>query len=503
MSEGLPLFASAPRRLSKSKFLAGLQCHKRLYLDIHSPELATPPDDATQAILDMGTDVGVLARQRFSGGILVEADHRHASDALQRTAELISTPSVAAIFEGAFQWDGVLVRADVLERVMGPDGRATGWRLIEVKSSTRVKDVHIDDLAIQSLVLKGSGIPLTSVCLMHVNTRYIYPGGDVDVTQLFTVADLTELVAQKAVGVPTRLAAMKAMLAQPAVPAIEPDGHCYTPYECPYWAHCTRAKPERWLFHLRGGSRIYRALVEKGIDTIDAIPETVKLSPEQRRMRDNCEWVSSGLSAAMRHVHYPVHHLDFETFMPAVPRFPQTHPYETIPTQWSNHIEFEDGTVRHEDYLSDGASDPREELTTTLLKSVGHEGSICVYSSYERSVLERLAETLPHYRPQLKQVIARLWDLHEVIKEHYYHPGFSGSYSIKDVLPAVVPSLSYDNLEINDGGVAARAYYRMVFEESDWIERLRIRDALLQYCERDTLAMLELRRALAQKQAIE
>lgn len=499
MSRALPLSASDSHRLSKSKFLAGLQCHKRLYLDIHTPELATPPDEATQAILDMGTDVGVLARRRFPGGILVETDHRHAADALRRTAELIGLPSVPAIFEGAFQWDGVLVRVDVLERVAGQGGESIGWSLIEVKSSTRVKDVHLDDLAIQFVVLKGAGLPLVRAGLLHVNTQYVYPGGDVDVTQLFTLADVTDPVMTKCGAVQERLTAMKQMLAQPGPPAIEPDGHCHTPYECPYWAHCTREKPARWIFHLPGGDRTYRALADKGIHTIDEIPDTITLSPAQRRMKDNREWVSAGLSDAMRAIRYPVHHLDFETFMPAVPRFPKTRPYETIPTQWSNHIEFEDGTVHHEAYLCGDPVDPREDLTTALLKSVGETGSICVYSGYERSVLERLAETRPSVRAQLKQVIARLWDLYEVIKGHYYHPGFRGSYSIKDVLPAVVPTLHYDDLEIQDGSLAARAYYRMVFEESDWVERLRIRDALLQYCMRDTQAMLEIRRALREK----
>ncbi len=499
MNEDLPLPTTNLHRLSKSKFLAGLQCHKRLYLDIHAPELATAPDDSTQAILDMGTDVGALARQRFPGGVLVETGHRHSSEALQRTAELVNNPQVPAIFEGAFRWDGVLVRVDVLERVAGSDGRAGGWRLIEVKSSSRVKDVHVADLAIQSIVLKGAGIPLTSVCLLHVNTQYVYPGGEVDVTQLFTMVELTERVTQRCEEIPDQLAAMKKMLAEATPPAIEPDGHCHIPYECSFWAHCTNAKPARWVFHLPGGDRVYRVLAQKGIETIDEIPDTVKLSPVQRRMKDNREWVGPRLADAIRRIAYPVHHLDFETFMPAVPRFPQTRPYQTIPTQWSNHIEFVDGTVRHDEYLCGDPLDPREELASSLLKSVGEAGSICVYSGYERAVLERLTEAVPRFHAQLKQVILRLWDLYEVIKEHYYHPGFKGSYSIKDVLPAVVPSLTYDDLEIKEGGLAARAYYRMVFEESDWIERLRLREALLQYCGRDTLAMLELRRVLAQK----
>nr|MBI3614218.1 DUF2779 domain-containing protein [Nitrospirota bacterium] len=172
-------------------------------------------------------------------------------------------------------------------------------------------------------------------------------------------------------------------------------------------------------------------------------------------------------------------------------------PYQTIPTQWSNHIETEEGRVRHEAYLCRDPDDPREEFAATLLESLGREGSICVYSDYERTVLQRLAEALPSLRADLMQAMARLWDLLTIVKDHYYHPAFAGSFSIKSVLPALVPALSYEDLEIREGGTAARAYQQMVFEETDWVEKERLREALLQYCERDTLAMLAVRKALA------
>jgi hypothetical protein len=485
-------------RLSKSKFLAGLQCPKRLYLEVHHPELATEPDEQTQAILDMGTLVGELARQRFPGGVLVEADHRHAKDALRRTAELLADPSVPAIFEGAIEYEDVLVRVDILERIAGPDG-ASAWRLIEVKSSTRVKDVHVDDLAIQSYVLRGAGLTVSGACLMHVNTQYVYDGGDLDLEMFFTVGNVTERILGVLADVPGRLQAMRATLATPAPPAIEPDGHCHTPYECPFWTHCTEQKPARWIYFLPGGDRTFRHLAARGIITIDEIPSDARLTVVQRRVKDNVEWVSSGLKSVLTTVRYPVHHLDFETFMPAIPRFPQTRPYQPIPTQWSNHVETEDGTVVHHEYLCGDPKDPREELAVALLESVGREGTVCVYSSFERHILESLVDAVPSLKRELEVVMARLWDLHQIIKDHYYHPAFQGSYSIKAVLPALVPSLDYGDLAIQDGGVAALHYYRMVFEETDLVERARISEALLKYCARDTQAMLELRRVLLEK----
>lgn len=454
----------------------------------------------TQAILDRGAEIGELARRRFSGGVLVEADHRRVSEALARTAELLADPAVPAIFEGAFEAEEVLIRADVLERLPSHPSGSGGWRLIEVKSASRVKDVHVDDLAIQAFVLQRAGIRVVEVCLMHVNTGYLYEGGAVDLAQLFLVRDLTEQVNDRLRTVPERLAELQAMLGSSSAPAIEPDGHCHTPYECPFWQHCTKSKPARWIFYLPGGERTFHTLAREGIQTIDDIPDGFKLTVLQRRVKDNVEWIGPGLKTALETVRYPVHHLDFETFNPAVPKYPWTRPYQIIPVQWSNHIETEDGQILHREFLSLDSKDPREELTVALLDALGGEGSICVYSSYERQVLEQLAEAIPSLRPDIQLVIVRLWDLLEVIKTHYYHPGFRGSFSIKAVLPAVVPTLGYDDLEVRDGQTAARLYERMIFEETDWVEKMRLRDTLLRYCARDTLAMLELRKALQRKE---
>ncbi|MER3424723.1 MAG: hypothetical protein C4293_17370, partial [Nitrospiraceae bacterium] len=431
-----------------------------------------------------------------------EADHRHVAEALQRTQELLRDPSVPAIYEGAFAFDRVLVRVDVLERVIGePDGQAT-WRLIEVKCSTKVKEIHLDDLAVQTYVLSGAGVPLAELYVMHINTRYLYLGGELELQELFALEDMTAAVAKRQSDVMRRLTEMKATLEQPAPPVIEPDGHCATPYKCPFWNHCTKDKPARWVFHLPGEGDVYRQLTEQRIDTIDEISPSFPLSATQRRVKDNREWVSPRLQSALQAVQYPVHHLDFEMCMPAIPKFPMTRPYQPIPIQWSNHVDLGDHQVQHDEYLCMDPKDSREELAVRLLMSVGREGSICVYSGNERFILERLAEAVPSLKADLMRVVARLWDLFLVIRDCYYHPAFNGSFSIKSVLPAMVPSLSYDDLEIREGGVAAREYYRMVFEETDWVEKVRIREALLNYCARDTLAMLEVRRALEEKAAI-
>jgi hypothetical protein len=235
------------------------------------------------------------------------------------------------------------------------------------------------------------------------------------------------------------------------------------------------------------------------VTTIDEIPAGTKLTPVQRRVKENVEWVSAKLGPVLKAVQHPVHHLDFETVMLAVPRISETRPYQALPVQWSNYIEQATGELRHEEFLHKEVGDPRKVLAESLLESLGERGSICVYSPYERSILEGLAAALPALRPALLRVVSRLWDLFPIVRDHYYHPAFGGSYSIKSVLPAMIPSLAYDDLAIKEGGHAASQYYRMVFVETDWVERATIEAALLAYCKRDTLAMVELRRALKEK----
>ncbi len=481
-------------RLSKSKYMAGLQCPKRLYLEIHHPELAAEADAATQAVFDMGARVGALARESIPGGVLVDVDHYEVRQGLERTAGLLADPSIPAIFEGFIEFDGVLVRPDLLERI-GRDH----WRLTEVKSTIRVKPEHQDDLSIQAYVLAGAGCTLDACCLMHIDTGYLYPGGPLDLQKFFAVEELTRKVADRQADIPKRLQEMREVLGASAPPPIEPGDHCQRPYACPFWDHCTAEKPPRWVYHLPGGRKAFHKLVALGNQTIDEIPRGFKLSVLQQRVKDNVEWIGPGLCAALETIQYPVHHLDFETVGSAIPLYPNTRPYQATPFQWSNHIESADGGLHHESYLHAGASDPREAVATSLLRSLGRQGSVCVYTGYEQGILMKLAEDFPPLRDDLLAVVDRLWDLHVVIKSHYYHPGFGGSYSMKAVLPAVIPALAYDNLEIRDGIMASLQYYRMTFEEDEAGERARIRQALLRYCERDTLAMVELRRALYKK----
>ncbi len=482
-----------PPRLSKSRFLSGLQCQKRLYLEIHAPHLATAPDDRRQSMLDAGQEIGRFAHRCFPGGVLVAETHRHVSAALEKTAALMADPQVTAIFEGALQFESILIRADVLERV------DQSWRLIEVKAAARVRAVHLDDLAVQTYVLRGNGLDPAGIFLMHVNRQYAYPGGDLNPEKLFVMADCTEAVEERLRDMPARLEQMRSIIGRSQAPDVEPDGHCHSPYACQFWASCTASKPARWIYHLPGDGKVVRRLRKQGIETIDAIPPQTPLTRVQRCVRDNVEWISPRLAGVLQSVCYPVHHLDFETFMPALPLYAGTRPYQPLPMQWSNHTETADGSLHHTARLCTSQHDPREEIAMSVLESVGEEGSICVYSDAEEYILKSLADAIPHLKKDLLRVVARLWDLLAVIQLHYYHPDFQGSFSMKSVLPALVPPLAYGDLEIRDGMTASMMYRRMMFVETDWVERQRVAAALHAYCARDTLGMVEIRRTLSRK----
>lgn len=480
--------------LSKSRFLAGLQCHKRLYLECFHPELADPVSVGRQAILDTGTRVGELARDLYHGGILIEEDHLHHDEAVSSTGKALADPSVPAIYEAAFLYDDVRIRADILKRV-GNDM----FDLIEVKSGTGVKEDYIPDVAVQLYVLKGCGIPVGQACLCHINKEYIYQGGSYDLSQLFLVDDITDKAEQLQLDIPTMLEKIRRPLWELEPPTIKPSRQCSKPYLCAFVGHCLVSQPEYRVLQLPHASeKLLLALENAGIEDIRDIPQGFPgLNENQQRVRDcvvnNHSYLDPALPEALERLEYPIHFLDFETFNPALPLYVGTRPYQVIPFQWSDHIITGDGELTHEEFLHEGSDDPREPFARSLLKVLGPRGSIVVYSSYEATRIRELADSLPDLSNDLMALLeGRIVDMLVLVRNHCYHPEFHGSFSIKSVLPALVPDLGYGDLEISDGGQASAAYAEMVRPETPSDRRIQLRESLLAYCRRDTEAMVRL-----------
>ena len=484
--------------LSKSKFQSGLQCLKRLYLECYHRDLADPVDAALQARFDTGTDVGEMARRRFPNGRLVEETHLEHDQAVRTTGALLADAAIPALYEAAFTFQGIRTRTDILKR----NGQQE-FDLVEVKSTTGVKPEHVTDVAVQLYAVEGFGIPIKRAYLMRLNNAYVYQGGDHDLEQLFTLEDITE-EARRFVGedLTENLARMRQALQMDEAPDIETGRHCERPYRCSFFGYCHRNDPEHPIRELPKLSEGNRAqLKAAGIRNIGNIPPDFPgLNSLQRRVRDSVvcgdPFISPQLGPDLRNIAFPASFLDFETASPAIPVYPGTRSYQRIPFQWSLHVLDSSGRLRHDSFLNKDAEDPRERFIAGLLEAVPPEGAIIVYSSYEQTTLNQLAQAFPQYESRLSALCDRMVDLLKLIRDNYYHPEFNGSYSIKSVLPALVPTLSYADLEIPDGAIAAASYTRMVASDTPEWEKAAIGEALLAYCQRDTEAMVRVYDAL-------
>jgi len=480
-------------RISKSKFVSGVQCLKRLYWQVHRPELAAEPDAAREAILEQGQEVGRLAHQLSPGGVEVSYGSG-LDDAIRRSRELVANPDVPAIFEGTFEHGGVLVRVDILQRRR--DGR---WRLIEVKSATGLKDYYLDDLSIQSHVVSRCGLDLASVCLAHVNRDYVFDGGSIDARRFFRIKNLTRRIASLRPRLTLQLRSEFRVLAMPKAPDIPGGQHCSRPVTCEFFDRCNEPVPDDHILRLpRVHANTVAKLVALGVQSIHSIPESYPLAERLRRACSSVQmrkpWYSPEIGEELSKLKYPLYFMDFETVNPAIPRFKGMRPYQQIPFQWSVHVQRQPGAApEHLEFLAGDGSDPRQAFISALCDALGDRGSIVAYhQQFESQRLSDLASWLPEFSGRITKIQRRLWDLLPIVRDHVYHPAFGGSFSLKSVLPALVPSMTYDGMAVADGQAAGLAWESLVCGGLDRDEGDRTRKALLDYCGQDTLAMIRL-----------
>jgi predicted RecB family nuclease len=486
-------------KLSKSRFLAGLQCPLRLWNQCYRYDLATKPSPSQQSIFYAGHEVGLLATKLYAGGYYVQEDYMHHEEARQSTAKALDDRTVPAIFEGAFLHDDIRIRADVLQRLDG-----SKWNMIEVKSTTSVKEIHITDAAVQFYVLAGTGLNIDHSGILHLSNQYVYDGNSLNLNELFSFCDLTKEVLRRQDQIRDELQVLKNVVSCKTPPSVSPSRHCMKPYRCEFFEACTKDVPEYWIMELGGVTENkFNQMTSMGIESIGDIPDGFPLSPVQQRIRDcvrgTCDFISPYLKLELEDVAYPLHFLDFETVGPAVPRYAGTRPYEGIPFQWSDHILSRDGSVDHREYLCSEDKDPRSEFAQALIEAIGEQGTIFTYTGYERGILKALAVNQPRLAEDISRTLPRLKDLHAVVSRHYYHPLFHGSFSLKSVLPALVPGLDYKELKIQEGTIASSEYLRMIDARTPDSEKQTIKRDLLKYCGTDTLGMLRIRDELLKR----
>jgi hypothetical protein len=475
--------------VTKTRFIDGLQCPKKLWFAVHEPELAPPTTRAQQRIFDFGNAVGRGARDMHRDGVLIDVWPLERAAAATQEAIDANAPHV---FEATFIVDGLAARIDVLSRT------DEGFRITEVKASTKVKPHHVQDVAFQKIVAERAGMQITGTALMHVDNTC----DDPESPALLKAQDIDADVAKATPEVEAAISRQLEILELPEAPAIEIGSHCDDPYECPFKVHCWRDVPKNSVFTIpRLSASRKDELWRAGVCRVVDLPDVHTLRPAQQRYiecvrRQEPQILARGIAIELGKVEHPIHFLDFETDALPIQRWTGLTPYEKFPFQYSCHVEHADGTIEHHEFLHGDLTDPRPELVRRLLQDVADEGSIVAYNAgFEGGVLEKLADEFPEHTGRLRRMADRLWDLLPVVRANIDHPDFEGSWSIKKVLPVLVPGLTYEGRAVSDGSDAQAAWDRAIHLE-DGPEK----DALLQdiraYCELDTFAMVEILRVL-------
>lgn len=485
--------------LSKSKLMAFRQCPKRLWLWVHRPELAQD-SGAAQAGVQVGFEVGEVARRLYDpdgrGAILdLQAEGYDAAIARTRTLLLGDRP----IFEGGFRAAGALAFADVLLPVRRRARRA--WRMVEVKSSASLKDYHRDDAAIQSFIARSDGLTLAGVAVAHIDSQWTYPGNG-DYRGLLIEQDVTDEALTRQYEVSGWIADAQAVVKRRKEPAIHTGGHCTQPYECPFHEYCRGQEPQAkqpldWLPYVR--TKNLRSYIEAHpAGELRDVPDEL-LNDLQKRVKavslsGRPFFDRSGAARALRSLRPPACFMDFETIQFAVPIWKGTRPYQQIPFQFSVHRLGVRGALSQEEFLDLSGEDPSKRFAEALVRACGERGPVFVYNAtFEKSRLAELAQRFPRMRQSLSALTDRIVDLHPIARDHFYHPDQQGSWSIKDVLPAACPDLSYEKLDgVRDGGMAQEAFLEAMAPATSPHRKAEIECQLVAYCSLDTYAMVRL-----------
>lgn len=477
--------------LSKSTFIRGWQCLKSLYLYKNFVHLRDPLSAERQAIFSRGSNVGVLARRLFPGGKDATIPKKYAAQ-VERTRQLMDA-GVTVIYEAAFQFEQVLAVMDIIVK------KDDKWYAYEVKSSARVSAAYLLDAALQYYVITNAGIDLQDISIIHINSQY-QRNGSIELDKLFTIVSVKQDALRAQPLVADKIVSAKDVLFNTSTPDVQIGEHCFSPYVCDFKGHCWSHVPKDSVFDISGMSRQQQFdMYNEGIVRIADVPEGYTLE-KPARMHVNSFTSKQpvvnkeGLKTFLAGLAYPLYFLDFETFMPAVPLYDKTKPYQHIPFQYSLHYkENKASEAAHKFFLAEAGMDPRREFLERILKDTEAPGDILVYDDLmERSILNSLAADFPVYKDDVKERLSRIKDLAVPFQQRlYYHPAMKGSYSIKNVLPALVPGLRYEQLAISSGNMAMTAYEQLQ-RESDLFAIAETRDALLEYSKMDTLAMVKL-----------
>lgn len=487
--------------LSKSKIVAWRQCPRRLWLEVHRPELRRD-SAATRAAFRTGHEVGEAARRRYDPrgvGALLDPHAEGWDVAFARTRALLDD-APGPVFEASLRAGGALALADVMLRVDG------GWRMVEVKSSTSLKDHHRDDVALQAFVARGAGVPLASVAVAVIDADWVYPGGG-DIGGLFVEHELGEEAARRAPEVAGWIEGAARDAARPEAPVRATGEHCRVPFECGFRAHCAEGEPRidhpiEWLPGARRRA-LAAHVTQAGARDMADVPDDL-LDTLQRRVKHatlaGAPWFDAeGARADLAPHRLPAMFLDFETAGFAVPRWAGTRPYQSIPFQFSVHRMGRDGSLEAGGFLDTSGREPSAAFAAALVDACSGSGPVFVYNrAFEARQIAALEARFAPLAGRLAAIRERLVDLHPIAQARWYHPAQQGSWSIKALLPTLAPELDHAALDgVQDGRAAQHAYAEAIDPATPAARREALAHQLREYCALDTLALVRVWEVLA------
>lgn len=479
--------------LSKSSFIRGVQCEKHLYLYKYHYNEMDQLSDMQRAIFKRGTDVGKLAQQLLPNGVDASPATQFEYDKAVRETKKLIEEKQKVIYEASFNFSDVLAVADIVVN------DKAGLKVFEVKSSTSISETYIRDAALQYWVISNCGYKIKDFSITYINNQYVR-NGELDLNELFITESVMKLILPLQKWVEENVNTFKKVLAKKSIPKIDIGEHCYDPYTCGFYEYCRKHIPENSVFDLSGVHLTKKYdFYRDGIIRLEDIPDNAKLSQSAKLQLDVYKSKKNiidkkAIKEFLADLNYPLYFMDFETFQPAVPMFDNSKPYQQIPFQYSLHYKKnKKSKVDHFEFLAEAGTDPRIKFVEYLLRDTEGKGDILTYNkSFEILRLKEIADAFPKYKTEIEERINRVKDLMLPFqKKYYYTYKMQGSYSIKYVLPALIPELSYEKLEINEGGLASIAF-ESLYHETDLMRIADTRTNLLEYCKLDTFAMVKL-----------
>lgn len=482
--------------LSKSKYCECVQCEKILWLNKHKPIKVDGPDKST---FEEGRKVGDFAKGLFGDYVDVPYDE-DICVRVEKTANLLKNkPNVIA--EASFIYDNNFCSVDVLKN------DANGVEIYEVKSSTKVKDIHVDDIAYQYFILSNLGLNVKKACVVHINNKYVR-GNELEIDKLFNIENCTEDAMQKQDEIRNNIVFINDFMKEHGEnnePYKQLGEYCFKPYDCDFWDYCTRDLPKPNVFDLKNMQ--IRTKLKNYNNGIVSFEDLERENLNQKCMEqidfelnDNDPKIEREvIRDILDSLEYPLYFIDYEACRYAIPEYEGTKPYQQIPFQYSLHIIREEGTpLEHREFLAEaGDENIVRTFAESMINDLSEDGSVIVFNRiFEESLVnKRIGEMYPDLKNEIERINGNIVDFMEPFKNrNYYVREMKGSYSIKYVLPALYPNdpeLNYGNLPlIHHGEEASHAFLNLKNESTE--DQKEIREGLLKYCKLDTYAMVKI-----------